>query len=266
MNNSFIRFSLFLSLYLLIQFSFNLATVSILTSLHFQLNHDMATIETWLFSNAWQVSTLVKGCSFFLMWKILNSRSDIDLKILDVAKNFIKGPDRRPATIIVVFYLCFFTFGSLQSKDQIINDFSLLWVFLGQIILFIPDLILLRKYFDFDNNEIEHKTLSYLILFVFFYLSILNLFPYKGAQYFFFSTLWVLTCSMTFFKGNLTNALIFVAFIICPFATVLPFDIVYAQKISLLQLSDSITQSFLSVLSVLLIFYTFWVGKQRLID
>lgn len=254
----------FFSLYCFMVIALTISIVSIMAFFHFQLNHDMSTIENWLQRNGWEVLFFVKLLSFAAIYKILSLRS-IGTSFWNYLYSKYKSPDYYIFVVIVFLY---FTVASIVNIEPSSNKTFILSNFvsyLGTVVFYFFDIFILFYLLDLFN-ELKNKDYYYIFFFtiVLFALTTYIAVPYARKDIYmpiihFASMLYWMNLK----KPNYSNFLVYLLFLVGPICALFGLDMIWRQERSLYVVEFKTPVYFVVVLWSLAYLYTFYIRRRR---
>ena len=200
---------------------FHILIISFVSFFHFQLDHGITTLETWVYEHGWGIIILTKGISFLVIYKFLIMYSSRPLlKGFVVERNFFHYKKR--SFIFLVFFLFFFLFlgrpaiaesFSLDLYELVVSFFGLTF-FYGIdffVLLFLSILFPLK-------NKIQSIGVRVIFTLLFIGVSLMTFLYQRNMGFMTFFFFFVLTSFIgeEDFKWNIS--LYFLLFLILPFS------------------------------------------------
>ena len=246
------------------------ASVVVLTSIgaffHFQLNHEISIVESWLHNNTWEILTISKLLSLFL----INRWFSISLyqlrTIRELIKDLVRWPDPKAIVISLFSAAGYLALGTINSSLQ---NFSYWYYhvtsFIGLILFFGIDFIVI-VYLDEILNQKESPnhlllSLSYSGLFV---LGSLMSIPdyYRLLPYLLFCYSTLLYLSGSGFR-IWSNVVCYLLLFVAPMGAFFGLDPVWGEDFSPMGIRDKLNVSFLAL--VWLISFCYYKYRDQLI-
>lgn len=225
---------------------------SFITFFHLQLDHSLTVVENWNQDQGWEIASLVKLISFFILIKFVSIRSISRRPIRDFFINYYKVPSKRLFTLIL--FTLFFVVLSLRPVLANRVSFEISKVFssyLGSFIYLSIDVL----FFIFIHTIYplkKKKSLIDSILFIsLMYVLNINIFTHSSEVS--LSLLYYLSIALrlSFWKGlNWSYTAIFLALGICPLITFMGLDFIWGSDYSYLVTNSAPTGLLFIVLIV----------------
>jgi hypothetical protein len=259
-------FQLFL-FHLLLMF-LHMSLTSVQTFIHLQLNHDIATTETWLHANAWQTLAMVKGIGLLIFIKFLDATATIDISHI---KKSIKNLafDRELLVVVFFVHLSLISIEQLTTND-VFSVVDISWISLlgGNFLFYFADVYLLLKILD--KYDLTPKQINWPWLLGFFLLNMISvsvMIPFaRGVNL--LALLHILFIAIFVFNSTafLSSFVMYFTLIILPLSVIYPLDIIYGDEISIFNYQNPMKPVLLVSIWLISIAYFVITKKRRLID
>ncbi len=240
----FKRYLFYYCLYGLIFFLFNLATVSVISSFHFMLGHNIGTIEDWIFRHSWEMTIIAKLLSFFTIVRIVNYLFHAGNPLVDYFKFFKEKPKAVIWAVICVFYLVMLIPVKLQISPTVNENINHQIVsYWGTFFFYFLDFLLV-SYLRFlypleEKNSLQELVydLIFPVLFYFFTVISTDYDPRISELMFFYMLILFLIDS--WHQRGWINAGLFICVFIAPMASLFGLDLFWGKEYSPLYFSNS---------------------------
>jgi hypothetical protein len=257
--------------YLILVWIIHLGIVSVVNFFHFQLEHNLAIIEKWMSSNAWQVILLSKFLALLTCIKYFSIHLDDRRPFRKLIKKGLKAPNHVFFAIILLVYSIVFYFSFDGASQETIDKsvFSVL-SYLAQFSFYSIDLVFI--YLLTNHIKIKGVSLSEarLVLAQIFLSGIIILFSNKTYLYvehfypvFIFNFIIALRL-MIYQKLNWTLPLLYLLSCGVPLVIFLQLDPVALEAGNLQPLNPSLVV--LVVLVALINLYLYFHRRKKLIS
>jgi hypothetical protein len=263
-----INICFFLLLFHLLLLFVHLSLASLQTFIHLQLNHDIATIETWLHANAWLSLGLVKCISIITFFKFLDATASIDLyKIKNWIKNFIF--DRELLVLMFFIHLSLIFMQPLMVNDVFsVVDISWLALLFGSFLFYFTDMFLFQKVLQRYNVSPHNLKRGVVVWFLILQCaSVSLLIPFhKGVNVQGVLHVFLILSLLIYSKSFMSSFLMYFMLIILPTSLIYPLDIVFSDEISIFKYQTPINPSLTVTIWLVSIIYYIVIKKRRWID
>jgi hypothetical protein len=257
---------IFYCMYNMFVVSLTLSLVSLMAFFHFQLDHDMATIENWLQRNGWEIIIVVKAISLFFVTKLVSLRSPIDINLLQFLKKSFKSPDYY---IVIIILFLYFTSASIINISPVADNqrflFSVMLSYVGTIAFYFIDLFIILFLLSFfkiiKNKEIFMLCLSCSCLFMLTtYISV----PYSRDYIYipvisFVNLLYWLNVK----NPNWSNVMAGLILLIGPISAFFGLDLIWGHENAWYLIKLQTPAFFLIMLWILAFFYSHFVRNRK---
>lgn len=233
---------------------------------HFLLDHEISIVENWLHNNTWEIITLSKLLSLFVVIKWFSIRLYELTTIKELSKTLLNWPKGEAFVISTFCLVSFLALGKpAPSEHNYIywyhNIASYFGVFLFYALEFILIVYLKEVFGALEGRKLFLTKFSFLVTFTIAYrLTIPDYYQLNFYSIFCFATLLYLV------DRNLkswSNVVCFLVVFVCPMATVFGMDPVWGDDYSLFNFTDKFNN--LLMLLVWLISFCYYKFRNQLI-
>jgi hypothetical protein len=211
-----------------------LILVSLISFIHFQLDHSLSIIENWIFDQGWEILTVTKIISTYIIFKFIIIRTDSRKPMHDL---LIRGNARLSKSILIIsayalFYLM--TFGRPVKSDQVsIEILKILSSYFGIIIYFMCDIIILNLIEILYPSSEKYRKYKIILLPILNHIFIVWSVPYaRNISYQIYFIFFILIYLSQLKKLNWTYPLLYLAVVIAPIFSVMGLDFIWGSSYS----------------------------------
>lgn len=254
----------FFSFYCFVVIALTISIVSIMAFFHFQLSHDMSTIENWLQRNGWEVLFFVKLLSFLAVYKILSLRS-VATSFWSYLLSKYKSPDYYIFVVVVFLYFTIASIVNVESSTNKTFILSNLVSYFGTVVFYFFDIFILFYLLDLFK-ELKNKDYYYIFFTttLLFALTTYISVPYARKDIYvpiihFASMLYWMNLK----RPNYSNFLVYLLLLVGPVCALFGLDMIWRQERSLYILEFKTPVYFVVVLWSLAYLYTFYIRRRR---
>ncbi len=258
--------------YLFFSFLFvvlSVVIISVVAFFHFQLEHDMSVIENWVYLNNWEIISLCKVLSLFIVLKTIRLRFYDTQFIKNFLFKVINFP-RHYVFVIVIFLISFIL--SIGKVGRVNDDISLsthqFVSFMGNFVFYFVDyvlLIYLRSLFSISQKW-ENYTFLLLSGFLFSVTSTLAIPSIQPVIiYLFLHMLTLLTVTLPF-RNNILMGGFYLVLFVSPLASFVGLDPIWGTEFSPFELKNPLPFFYIVILWGLSFVYFYRVRGKRLVD
>lgn len=238
--------------------------VSLMSFLHFQLDHDMLTIESWLQEYGWELIIFSKVLVLFITLKTISIRKASDFDMIKFLKSRIQSPRYYIFVFILFIYFMGFSISDVIQSDRHIGFLSLFISFTGSIIFYLADLFVLTtilEEFPLEKEKDFFKLIAYssMIFMIFTYITI----PYSRNIILFLTVNFFTLLFLVDLKSlNLLNGFSFLLFLTAPLNTFFGSDLVWGKTKALFDLEFNTPAYFILFIWVLACGYIEFIRRK----
>jgi len=264
-KKNLIYFGIYLFVVLFVQIIF----LSVITSFHFLLDHDMSIVENWVYRNGWEITIIVKLLGAYIFYQLFTLRKYDKIEFSKFLKQSFLLPNRT-AVNAVVFILFFTTLiGDYSLKTSSIENISShLLSYLGTFLYYFIDycfIYYIRLYYPIESNS-KRLLIKFLYTLLFGLFTVITL-PYASnidliilAHFF---TLLVLSNSKNF---RWWNGALYLLLVVGVRSTFFGDDILWRDEFAIFKYSEEPHGFTLLVIWLIAIGYNFIINKNKIIE
>ena len=180
--------TLYYLLYCFLFILFHLVLVSTFSFFHFLLDHDMNTIENWLYRNRWEILSFSKISSLFISTQVTKLNRYENIRYRDIFWSFNFKPSKKIFGVIffllIIFYALITQFGgglvANQFREEIFYS-----SFMGSLMFFLIDFFFIFTLMEILKiKKAFYNSIMYTSVFLFIISSKIAL-PYLNKFYIF---------------------------------------------------------------------------------
>lgn len=235
-KKKFLIHLLYICSYFVVTWGVYLLISSFITFVHLQLDHTLTVVENWNQDQGWEIASLVKLISFFILIKFISIRSTSRKPLRDFFINHFQVPDKKFFALFV--FNIFFAIIILKPvlANRVSFEFSkLISSYIGSFIYLSCDVLLLlfmHSVFPLGKKKKIIEILFYISLMYFLNTKIFSHSDYSNFSYLYF----MLLCLRVSFwlKINWSYLFAFLLLYICPMISFMGIDFVWGNEYSYL--------------------------------
>jgi len=213
---------------------FHLILISIVSFIHFQLDHSLSIIENWIFDQGWEIVTVAKLLATYTIFKFIIIRTDTRKPIHDLV---VRGNLKINKTVLIIsayslFYLM--TFGRPVQDDKVsIEVLKMVTSYLGIIIFFMCDILILNLVDILYPLNKKYKRVKVLVFPLLTHLFVYWSVPYARNINFQIYFIFLMLIYFSHFKKlNWTYPLLLLVTVIAPLTSVMGLDFIWGGTYS----------------------------------
>lgn len=241
----------------------HLIIVSFISFFHFLLDHRLSVIEEWAFEKSWEIAILTKVISLYFILKFILIKSesrDIKKEILP-KKAFSNIPMSFYVSSIFLFLLLLWLGNPSFSETRDFSIFNFLISWIGTIIFYCSDLLVLYSLKNYYPLKGGNRALSFLVIPTVFYYCGKIIFIYNSnITFFVVFSMFILMLVSELEKRQFVYPLLLTTFVIAPFAAIFGIDPLWGNSNSFLVMKHS--YSVINLVIVSLIFVGYLLAKH----
>ncbi|ATH08812.1 hypothetical protein BIY24_12905 [Halobacteriovorax marinus] len=255
----------FIIFFFILNWAIFLIVSSVVTFFHLQLGHSLNIVENWNFDQGWEITSLVKVISFFVIIKFISirstSRKPMRTFFIDHYKNV-----SSPLFTLIIFNLVFaiIFLRPVIAQRVTFELFKVFSSYLGSIIFIFSEVIFLLFLQNVYKVSSKKKIIETVLFVILSYLVNVNVFTH--SQYSLSSLpFFLLLCfsSSYWSKGSWSYPLLVLVIFIGPLISLLGIDFIWGNEFSyLISSSDPGPLLFTSLLCVSLGYMYFCRRKK----
>lgn len=233
---------------------------------HFLLDHEISIVENWLHQNTWEIITISKGVSLFLIIKWFSFRLYRLSSLKELSQALLRWPKGEAFVVAAFSFVSFLALGKFSANEHNYlywyhNIASYLGIFLFYGLEFILMAYLVEVLGNLEGRKLYITKVIYLFIFFIAYrVTIPDYYQLNFYSLFCFATLLYLVGDK--FR-NWSNGVCFLILFICPLASLFGMDPVWGDDYSLFKLADKFNN--LLMLLVWLISFCYYKFRNQLI-
>ena len=240
-NKKFLNHIIYICSYFIVSWAIYLLISSFITFIHLQLDHTLTVVENWNQDQGWEIASLVKIISFFILIKFMSIRSTSRRPLRDFFINYFKTPNKKIFSVLV--FNLFFTILALKPvlASRVSFEFSkLVSSYIGSFIYLACDVLLLlfmHSIYSLDRKKKIIEGIFYVSLMYFLNTKIFSYSDYSSYSYLYFMFLCLRVSFWT--KVNWSYLSIVLLLFVCPMISFLGIDFVWGNEYSYLVTSET---------------------------
>lgn len=264
--NSLFKQLLVIVCYLALFGAIHLISISLVVFFHFQLDHDLKTIDSWIQSEAWKIFIFVKLVQILIISKFIfvylkekNLLSFFRLRVL-------KKPQNEVFAIVIMFYVLILGVGQPALIEEGSWGFNrIFWAYSGTLFLYLTDItffLSLQKVIFVDFKQ----RIFILTLFSFatYYLYRITIDYADGFNLSFLLIFLFLLFLSSHQRFNLIDSLLVLLACFCILAPLIGLDPIWADSFSLFSIeSNTLYLILISTICTSLV-YLFFTRHHRI--
>jgi hypothetical protein len=239
--------------------------ISIIAFFHFTLGHRLTIIDDWIFENAWSIASLSKILAAVLIFKFISVNTSRRSPFRELLGKGIVAPSKENLIMIALFLTFFFLFGG-GNLDPIgaFNISHIISSAYGIILFYGIELFILYSLNVFYQlKPLTKNVIIPIYAVVFMVHNKLTLFYAEGLTSIVYLNFIVL-CFLIYWKRlNWSLPIYMMIFYICPAASLLGLDPIWADHFSLFTLKTNISTPVYIGMIVLPISYLLFKKKTE---
>ncbi|WP_127714850.1 hypothetical protein [Halobacteriovorax sp. HLS] len=217
-----------------------LLTSSTITFFHLQLDHTLTVVQNWNQDQGWEIASLVKIISFFVLFKFVSIRSISRRPLRDFFVNNFVMPDKRLFALIA--FTLFFVVLSFRPvfANKVSFEFSKVFSsFIGSFIYLGCDIILLAFIHRIYPMSKKKRIIASLLFISLMFLLNSKVFIYSDYAEFSLLLYHAILIRLTFWKRlNWSYSFTYLTLCVCPMISFLGIDFIWGNDYSYFVAND----------------------------
>jgi hypothetical protein len=235
-KKKFIIHLVYICSYFAVSWAVFLLISSFVTFVHLQLDHTLTVVENWNQDQGWEIASLVKIISFFIIIKFISIRSTSRRPLRDFFVNYFQLPDKKFFAVIV--FNIFFAVLVLRPvlANRVSFEFSkLISSYLGSFLYISCDILLVLFMNSIFPLERKKKIIEGVFFISLMYFLNIKIFSHSNYSSFSFLYFMLLSLRVSFWnKINWSYLFILLLVCICPMISFVGIDFVWGNDYSYL--------------------------------
>jgi hypothetical protein len=247
-----------------------MGTVSVVSSFHFMLGHNLGTIEDWIFRHSWEITIIAKFLAFFTTVRIINYLFHAGNPLIDYFRHFKEKPNPMVWVLISSFFVVILFPVKIHVSPTINENTNHQIVsFWGTFFFYFVDFLLisyLRFLYPMDRRGIDKLKIQRELVFDFIFPALFFFFTIISTDYdpriseLMFLNMFLIYLIDSWISRGWINVALFIFLFIAPMGSLMGLDLFWGKEYSPFYLTQG--QPILST-TVLTIISAFYLYQKR---